>query len=235
MLFNEAKWLDYVTPIFLSSIAEQWNKAFFLDDYKTLDEAVAMARTPKVNLVGHSLGGLKSLVYTLSHPEKVENCVMSGTPLAGTNSSWMGATFAAFGVYLHSCFQILPYSDYMKKVRKKLNDNIGILERNGTRLINIWSPIDELVTTDDSSLESILCRKSKAALDHRFPLGHCEIFYAEGPQKIIRGIINNSQNDTVLVHGMLMNKRFFNKLVQDMDYTDKLVLFSYDYSKPLRI
>ncbi len=235
MLFKEARWLDYVTPIFISSVIEQWNSTFLMDDYKTIEEAVAMARTPKVNLVGHSMGGLKSLVYTLNNPDKVDNCVMSGTPLAGTNSSWIGATFATFGVYLQSCFQLLPFSDYMKELRKKLNDRIGYLESNNVTLTNIWSPIDELVTTDDSSLESLLKKRSKIMKDYRFALGHCEIFYGEGPQNIMKGIIYNSNNDTVLVHGMLMNQKFFNRFIENMDpkHLEKLVLFSYDYSKSL--
>lgn len=237
MLFKEAKWLDYVTPIFVSSVIEQWSKAFLLDDYKTLHEAVAIARTPKVNLVGHSMGGLNSLAYTINHPEKVENCVMSGTPIAGTTSSLIGATFATFGVYLHSYFQLLPNSDYMKELRKKLNDRIGVLESNNVALTNIWSPIDELVSTDDSSLESMLGRKSRIINEYKFASGHCEIFYGDEPQRIIKGIIADSENDTVLVHGMLMNQKFFNRLLEDIDqkYLEKLVLFSYDYSKSLQI
>jgi len=161
---------------------------------------------------------------------------MSGTPIAGTNMSWMATTFATFGVYLQSCFQLLPFSDYMKDVRKKLNDKIGSLESNNVTLTNIWSPIDELVTTTDSSLESMLDRKSSIACDHKFLLGHCEIFYGEGPQRIIKNIISNSQNDTVMVHGMLMNQKFFGRFVENLDRPSigKLVTFSYDYSKYLQ-
>ena len=43
-------------------------------------------KIPKVNLVGHSRGGLTNLQYALDHPDIVENLISIGTPYFGSTS-----------------------------------------------------------------------------------------------------------------------------------------------------
>ena len=44
-------------------------------------------KIPKVNLVGHSRGGLTNLQYALDHPDIVENLISIGTPYFGSSSA----------------------------------------------------------------------------------------------------------------------------------------------------
>lgn len=54
-----------------------------LYDIKQIDPA---HRIPKVNLIGHSRGGLTNLQYALDHPDIVENLISIGTPYFGSTS-----------------------------------------------------------------------------------------------------------------------------------------------------
>lgn len=54
-----------------------------LYDLKQIDPA---HRIPKVNLIGHSRGGLTNLQYALDHPDIVENLISIGTPYFGSTS-----------------------------------------------------------------------------------------------------------------------------------------------------
>ncbi len=44
-------------------------------------------KIPKVNLIGHSRGGLTNLQYALDHPDIVENLISIGTPYFGSSSA----------------------------------------------------------------------------------------------------------------------------------------------------
>ena len=44
-------------------------------------------KIPKVNLIGHSRGGLTNLQYALDHPDIVENLISIGTPYFGSTSA----------------------------------------------------------------------------------------------------------------------------------------------------
>lgn len=55
-----------------------------LYDLKQIDPA---HRIPKVNLIGHSRGGLTNLQYALDHPDIVENLISIGTPYFGSSSA----------------------------------------------------------------------------------------------------------------------------------------------------
>ena len=41
-------------------------------------------KLPKVNLIGHSRGGLTNMQYALDHPDLVDNMYSFGTPYIGT-------------------------------------------------------------------------------------------------------------------------------------------------------
>lgn len=55
-----------------------------LYELKQIDPA---HRIPKVNLIGHSRGGLTNLQYALDHPDIVENLISIGTPYFGSSSA----------------------------------------------------------------------------------------------------------------------------------------------------
>lgn len=55
-----------------------------LYDLKQLDAA---HKIPKVNLIGHSRGGLTNMQYALDHPDIVANLISIGTPYMGSTSA----------------------------------------------------------------------------------------------------------------------------------------------------
>ena len=50
-------------------------------------------KIPKVNLIGHSRGGLTNLQYALDHPDIVENLISIGTPYFGSSSATIVKNF----------------------------------------------------------------------------------------------------------------------------------------------
>ena len=93
----------------------------------------------KVNLVGHSLGGLIALRKAQENPTLVDKVIMLGSPLNGTN--------IAYAPYLihKSCRQMVPGSDFLKHIQEK-----GFPEN--VEFHAIASPYDEIVRPITTSL-----------------------------------------------------------------------------------
>jgi triacylglycerol esterase/lipase EstA (alpha/beta hydrolase family) len=240
-LLKEASWLGYVMPILTESVVCQWQKNIGLYKYETLDQAVDKARlehsAEKVNLVGHSMGGLEALAYTVNHPGEVDNCVSVASPFSGTNASVGGLSALFFGVYLKTVFQLTPDSDYIKTLKQKLQNAMPEFEANDVKLTNIWSPIDEFMTKGDCSIETILGRKSENLEEFEFNLGHCSVFYCKETTEMLHTMIDESPYPTILVHGLMMNKRFFKKFAEEIPKAleHKVYALSYDFAKALEI
>lgn len=81
-----------------------------LYDLKQIDPA---HRIPKVNLIGHSRGGLTNLQYALDHPDIVENLISIGTPYFGSSSAAIvqyDENYAGDG--LNDIIDKMVYKDY---------------------------------------------------------------------------------------------------------------------------
>ena len=81
-----------------------------LYDLKQIDPA---HRIPKVNLIGHSRGGLTNLQYALDHPDIVENLISIGTPYFGSSSAAIvqyDESYAGDG--LNDIIDKMVYKDY---------------------------------------------------------------------------------------------------------------------------
>ena len=67
----------------------------------------------KVDLVGHSLGGLIALRKAQENPDLVDNVIMLGSPIQGTYMAYVAAP-------LHqSCRQMVPGNDFLKMIEEK--------------------------------------------------------------------------------------------------------------------
>lgn len=66
---------------------------------------------PKVNLIGHSRGGITNLQYALDHPDMVASLISIGTPYFGTTSGDIYKLFVEGGADLTSIH------DYSRKIR----------------------------------------------------------------------------------------------------------------------
>ncbi len=77
-----------------------------------------LSHTPvrKINIVGHSMGGLIGLYYVkkLGGHERVDKLVMMGTPYRGTWAALLGV--ATMGLLSTSAWQLLPGSSFLKEL-----------------------------------------------------------------------------------------------------------------------
>ena len=81
-----------------------------LYDLKQLDPS---RRIPKVNLIGHSRGGITNMQYALDHPDIVANLISIGTPYDGSTSSvLMKDTNGYKGDGLNDIINQDKYNDY---------------------------------------------------------------------------------------------------------------------------
>lgn len=84
---------------------------------------------PKVNLIGHSRGGLTNLQYALDHPDLVDSLVSFGTPY------FSSSTASAFGQFFYSEEEKEGYEDIVNPdiyytYNQRWNNNYNILYKN---------------------------------------------------------------------------------------------------------
>lgn len=85
---------------------------------RKVESILAQTRLPRVDIVGHSMGGLIGLhfVKKLGGHDKVRKLVMLGTPIRGTWSSLIG--MSTVGLVSRSSWQIHPWSPYLDELRR---------------------------------------------------------------------------------------------------------------------
>ena len=83
---------------------------------RKIESILSQARVDKIDIVGHSMGGLIGLYYVkkLGGHDKVRKLVMMGTPLGGTWSALLGV--ATVGLMSPSSWQILPRSSFLEEL-----------------------------------------------------------------------------------------------------------------------
>lgn len=82
---------------------------------------------PKINLIGHSRGGLINLQYTLDHPDLVDNLFSLDTPYADITAGYIKPVKENFeGEGFNDITDLAVYSNY----RKRWNENYDRLYRN---------------------------------------------------------------------------------------------------------
>jgi triacylglycerol esterase/lipase EstA (alpha/beta hydrolase family) len=84
--------------------------------HRKIEAILAQTPVKKIDIVGHSMGGLIGLYYVkkLGGHEKVRKLVMMGTPLSGTWSALLGV--ATVGMLSASSWQILPRSRFLREL-----------------------------------------------------------------------------------------------------------------------
>lgn len=115
----------------------------------------------KVNLIGHSYGGLIARDYSYNYPENVENCVMLGTPNHGTWLALLGygltsllkynsinpILYHALGIEIDnvSAKLMIPGSKYLEELNSKIPPK-------DVNYISIYTPYDEAIIKKDSEI-----------------------------------------------------------------------------------
>jgi triacylglycerol esterase/lipase EstA (alpha/beta hydrolase family) len=84
--------------------------------HRKIESILAQTPVKKIDIVGHSMGGLIGLYYVkkLGGYEKVRKLVMMGTPVRGTWAALLGV--AAVGLVSASSWQLLPGSRFLKEL-----------------------------------------------------------------------------------------------------------------------
>jgi triacylglycerol esterase/lipase EstA (alpha/beta hydrolase family) len=84
--------------------------------HRKIDSILSQVPVHKIDIVGHSMGGLIGLYYVkkLGGHAKVRRLVMMGTPQAGTWSALLGV--ASIGLVSASSWQILPRSSFLAEL-----------------------------------------------------------------------------------------------------------------------
>ena len=83
---------------------------------RKVDAILAQVPVRKIDIIGHSMGGLIGLYYVkrLAGHEKVRRLIMIGTPMTGTWSALMGV--AILGLMSRGSWQILPRSSFLQEL-----------------------------------------------------------------------------------------------------------------------
>jgi pimeloyl-ACP methyl ester carboxylesterase len=92
------------------------NSAFLI--HRKIETILAQTPVKKIDIVGHSMGGLIGLYYIkkLGGHEKVRKLVMLGTPLRGTWAAAIG--IAMVGLVSASAWQLLPNSEFLRELAR---------------------------------------------------------------------------------------------------------------------
>ncbi|MBU2590060.1 MAG: alpha/beta hydrolase [Nanoarchaeota archaeon] len=231
---------------FVSGVAHQWKKTFGLNKHRTLDDIVKEAKETtgkdKINLIGHSLGGLKAFVYTLENPTIVENCMMLGAPLNGTRLAYLGVLFFPLGIIPKSVLQIIPDNQFLTAVQSYFKANKK--EFKNINIENFVSKNDELVSLERT------CIKYRDIEDENIKEyilegeGHVSMTYHPLVQNKLKELIVDSEYPTIFLHGFAMEKTFFRKVLKKLKkthpeigeerYKEKRFHFSYDYTEKIK-
>ena len=113
-------------------------------------------RSKRVDLIGHSFGGLIARAYSYKHPDKVGYCIMLGTPNNGTwlaLPGYIGTTLVKYsllrflGLSLDntSSYQMIPGSVFLTKLNKKEPPK-------SVKFYNIYTKSDEFVLRNRSEI-----------------------------------------------------------------------------------
>jgi triacylglycerol esterase/lipase EstA (alpha/beta hydrolase family) len=133
-----------------------------------VDAILSATRASRVNLVGHSMGGLIARYYVerLGGARKVNVCVTIGTPHHGSLLSRL-----ALGT---NAKQMRPGSEFLRDLNKF--EHIG----TETKLVSIWSIFDNMTVPPTTSV--LGGRAKNISLDY---IGHLSMLYSPNVARLV--------------------------------------------------
>jgi triacylglycerol esterase/lipase EstA (alpha/beta hydrolase family) len=132
--------------------------------HRKIESILAQTPVKKIDIVGHSMGGLIGLYYVkkLGGHDKVRKLIMMGTPVKGTWAALLGVVTA--GLISASAWQLLPNSRFLKELA------VGSLPQN-VQYFTIAAQRDWLCPPSSTPLEG--------AESLTVPLGHSSLVMSE--------------------------------------------------------
>lgn len=134
---------------------------------------------PKVNLIGHSRGGITNLQYALDHPDLVDSIFSIGTPYLGSNTanSEIGRLFANDTEGLQDIVTENIYLGYYNRWKDSIYTNIKVYA------LGAYSTVDYLCDLLSQNLDL---------------LASYEYYVSENEIKLLRFALNNLPASTVI-------------------------------------
>jgi pimeloyl-ACP methyl ester carboxylesterase len=114
---------------------------------RKIESIAAQSPIHRVDIVGHSMGGLVGLYYLkrLGGRRRVRRLVMLGTPISGTWSALLGVAMAPLG---RASLQLLPDSAFLRELEQgSLPDGVEVISVAGKR--------DRLAPSDTTRLAGV--------------------------------------------------------------------------------
>jgi len=132
--------------------------------HRKIESILAQTPVKKIDIVGHSMGGLIGLYYVkkLGGHDKVRKLIMMGTPVKGTWAALLGVVTA--GLISASAWQLLPNSRFLKELA------VGSLPQN-VQYFTIAAQRDWVCPPSSTPLEG--------AESLTVPLGHSSLVMSE--------------------------------------------------------
>ena len=139
--------------------------------HRKIESILAQTSVKKIDIVGHSMGGLIGLYYIkrLGGHEKVRKLIMLGTPLRGTWAAALG--IATVGWLSASAWQLMPNSRFLRDLHE------GPLPTD-TQFFTIAAQRDWVCPIESTPLEG--------ADSFTVPLGHSSLVMGEEVYRHIR-------------------------------------------------
>ena len=146
--------------------------------HRKVEAILAQAKVDKIDIVGHSMGGLIGLYYVkkLGGHEKVRKLVMMGTPNRGTWVALLG--IATVGLLSSSAWQLLPNSRFLRELHQ------GPLPES-TDFYTIAADRDWVCPPDSTPIEG--------AEPISVPLGHSSLVVSEEVYRHVRLVLGRDR------------------------------------------
>lgn len=113
---------------------------------RKVESLVGQTSVRKVDLVGHSMGGLVGLYYVkrLGGRHRVRKLILLGTPAGGTWSALLGLVTAPFG---RASLQLLPSSPFLRELNESpMPRGVEVVSIGGER--DLLAPLSSTVLKD---------------------------------------------------------------------------------------
>lgn len=108
--------------------------------YGFIDSILASEGKDKVNLIGHSFGGLIARAYAQNNPDKVDKLLTVGTPHEGVTKTykiWEGADFSDFSIWEEAALRL-----YLRKKAGLFGSKVETIQNLSPSLLNVWPTFD---------------------------------------------------------------------------------------------
>lgn len=172
---------------------------------------------PKINLIGHSQGGLVNLLYTLDHPDLVDKVYSLGTPYLGSTSASIDANSLdhLFGTKLGGEDSIIDSSIYLKYLDRwnslydTLYKNIDVYAISGYTTLELLNKAISSFASGLSLFQDIFERLENDIRTYGVENAINKLINSMSSNVLLGGMLK--QNDLNAIKNMFVNEVYFDE------------------------